>query len=424
MGVLNRLTRRAMLGLMAVGLATTSLPAFAQSAEPPIRIGMGIAMSGGLAAFGKSALLAMQIWAEDQNAKGGLLGRQIELVYYDDQSNPSVVPGIYAKLIDVDKVDLVISGYATNQIVAAMPTVMQKKKVFMTLFGLAANDKFNYDRYFQMQPNGPDAQAEFSRGFIEAALSMDPKPETIALVGGDAEFPAIALAGARENAEKAGLKIVYDRTYPPQTIEFASVVRAIKSTNPDVVFVASYPPDSAGMVRAVREVGLDNVKLFGGGMIGLQSAALKSQLGASLNGVVSYDLYAPEPTMKFPGVEEFLVRYREQATPQGIDPLGFYIAPLAYAELQILGQAVEETQSLDDEKLAEYIRSTEFKTIGGDISFGERGEWAQPRILWVQYQGVSGNSIEQFMEPGRQVILYPDQFKSGELKYPFSEASK
>lgn len=424
MGFLKGITRRAVVAAFAAGLACASLPAIAQTAQPPIRIGMGIALSGGLAAFGKSALLAMQLWAEDQNAKGGLLGRKVELVFYDDQSNPATVPGIYAKLIDVDKVELVVSGYATNQIVAAMPTVMQKKKVFMTLFGLAANDKFNYDRYFQMQPNGPEAQVEFSKGFIQAAMSMDPKPQTIALVGADAEFPAIALAGARENAKKAGLKIVYDRTYPPNTIEFASVVRAIKATNADVVFLASYPPDSAGMVRAVREVGLDNVKMFGGGLIGLQSAALKTQLGAALNGVVGYDLYAPEPTMKFPGVEEFLVRYRKEAEKQGVDPLGFYIAPLAYAELQILGQAVEATKSLDDAKLAEYIAKTPFQTIAGDIKFGQRGEWAEPRILWVQYQGIVGSDLAQFKEAGKQVIIYPDKFKSGTLKYPFSAASK
>lgn len=416
------ISRRAAVAGLAAGLAAAALPAMAQSA-PPIRIGMGIALTGGLAAFGKSALLAMQLWAKHINAKGGLLGRKVELVFYDDQSNPATVPGIYAKLIDVDKVDLVVSGYATNQIVAAMPTVMQKKKVFMTLFGLAANDKFNYDRYFQMQPNGPVARTEFSKGYIDVAMSMDPKPKTIALVGADAEFPAIALDGARENAKAAGLKVVFDRTYPPNTIEFASMVRSIKATNPDLVFVASYPPDSAGMVRAVREVGLD-VKMFGGGMIGLQSAALKTQLGPMLNGVVTYDLYAPEPTMKFAGVEDLLKEYREEAAKQGVDPLGFYIAPLAYAELQILGQAVEATKSLDDAKLAKYIHDTTFDTIAGEIRFQERGEWAEPRILLVQFQGIAGNDIAQFMETGRQVIVYPPKFKSGDFRYPFLAASK
>jgi branched-chain amino acid transport system substrate-binding protein len=423
MGLHIGLTRRAAAIAVASALAFTSAPVLAQGAEPPIRIGLGIALSGGLAAFGKSALLAMQLWAEDVNSKGGLLNRKVELVYYDDQSSPATVPGIYAKLIDVDKVDLVVSGYATNQIVAAMPTIIQKKKLFITLFGLAANDKFKYDRYFQMQPNGPDAQREFSKGFIDVAMAMDPKPRTIAIVGADAEFPSIAMEGARENAKEAGLKIVFDRTYPPNAIEFASIMRSIKATNPDLVFVASYPPDSAGMVRAAREVGLD-VKMFGGGMIGLQAAALKTQLGEALNGVVAYDLYVPEPSMKFPGIEEFLTRYRARAQAEGVDPLGFYIAPLAYAEMQILQQAVTATGSLDDAKLAEYIHANSFQTVAGEIKFQERGEWAEPRILLVQYRGIKGNDVNQFKEAGRQVIVYPPKFKSGDLVYPFNAASK
>jgi len=415
-----RITRRtATAGLMSATLLS-ALPAHADA--PPLRIGLGIAQSGGLAAFGKSALLAMQLWTEAINAQGGLLGRKVELVAYDDQSNPTTVPGIYAKLIDVDKVDLVVSGYATNQIAAAMPTIMQKKRLFLTLFGLGLNDRFKYDRYFQMQPNGPDARIEFSRGYMETAMKMDPKPVTIALAGADAEFSNIALDGARANAKAAGLKVVYDRLYPPNTIEFSSIIRAIKATNADLVYVASYPPDSAGLVKAVREVGL-NAKMFGGGMIGLQSAALKTQLGPMLNGVVAYDMYVPEPTMKFPGIEQFLVKYREEAAKSGIDPLGFYIAPFAYAEMQILGDAVKAVGSLDEGKLAEYIHAQRFDTIVGDVKFQERGEWAEPRVLMVQYQGIVGNDLAQFKEAGRQVIITPEKYKSGEFKYPFNTIS-
>src|SRR5216683_4476736 len=111
----------------------------AAGAAEPIRIGFGMALTGGLAANGKSALVAMQIWRDDVNAKGGLLGRPVELLFYDDQSNPSTVPGIYTKLLDVDKVDLVVGGYATNMIAPAMPVVMQKKKTFISLLGLAVN---------------------------------------------------------------------------------------------------------------------------------------------------------------------------------------------------------------------------------------------------------------------------------------------
>lgn len=413
---MTKFTRRESLLLAGGALAAAASSASAQAT--PIKIGFGMALTGGLAGGGKAALLAYQIWAEEVNAKGGLLGRKVELVNYDDQSNPATVPGIYSKLIDIDKVDIVISGYATVPTAAAMPVVMQKGKVFLSLFALAANDEFRYDRYFQLQPNGTNAKAEFSRGYFELASKLSPKPQTVALVGADAEFGVVCLEGARENAKKAGIKVVYDRSYPPNTQDFGSIVRAIKATNPDLLFIGSYPPDSAGMIRAIHEVGL-NARMVGGGMIGLQFAALKQQLGPMLNNIVSYDLYVPEPTMNFPGVAPFLAKYRERAAQAGVDPLGIYIPPFAYAEMQILEASINAVKSLDDKKLAEHMRATKFTTIMGDIKFGDRGEWAEPRVLLIQYRGIVGNDIEQFKLPGKQVILDPVAYKSGELATPF-----
>jgi branched-chain amino acid transport system substrate-binding protein len=306
---------------------------------------------------------------------------------------------------------------------AAMPVIMQRRKLFPSLFALAANDKFKYDRYFQIQPNGPDAKVEFSRGFFELAAALDPKPQTVALTGADAEFSILALEGARANAKKHGVKIVYDRTYPPNTIDFTPIVRSIKSTNADLVYYASYPPDSSGLIRATHEVGL-GAKMLGGGMIGLQFSALKTQLGPMLNNIVYYDLYLPEPSMKFPGIEQFLVRYRERAGQAGVDPLGLYIPPFAYAEMQMLEEAIRAVGSLDDGKLADYYRSTTFKTVVGDIKFGDRGEWAEPRILLAQFQGIVGNDVEQFKQTGKQVILHPPRFKSGELKVSFEPTAR
>src|SRR5471032_711981 len=117
--------------------------AAAQSGEP-IKIGFSMAMTGGLGPNGKSALLAEKIWEEDINAKGGLLGRPVKLIYYDDQTQPATVPGIYTKLLDVDKVDLIIGAYATAQIAPAMPIAIQKKKTLIGLMGLAVNSEFKY----------------------------------------------------------------------------------------------------------------------------------------------------------------------------------------------------------------------------------------------------------------------------------------
>ncbi|HEX7969964.1 MAG TPA: amino acid ABC transporter substrate-binding protein [Stellaceae bacterium] len=404
---------------VAAMLLSMSVWPAARAAEP-IRIGFGMALTGGLAGNGKAALIAMQIWAEEVNAKGGLLGRPVQLVYYDDQTNPATVPGIYTKLLDIDKVDLVVSGYGTNLQAPAMPIIMQHGMAFVGLFGLAVNDQFHYDRFFQIQPNGPDAKYSTVQGFLEAAMTAKPTPKTLAILGADAEYPKVATEGAREVAKKFGLKIVYDRSYPPSTVDFTPIVRAIQAANPDIVYVASYPPDSAGMVRAANEVGLKTT-VFGGGMIGLQFAALKQQLGPMLNGIICYDLYAPEPTMNFPGIREFLTTYQPRAAKEGADSLGFYLPPFAYAAMQILGQAVETTKGLDQKKIAEYIHQTTFKTVVGDVKFAANGEWAEPRIIFVQYRGITGNDIAQFKKPGTQVVVYPGEYKSGEVQSPYSD---
>jgi branched-chain amino acid transport system substrate-binding protein len=411
---------RAVIGALAFTAgALLSAPAQAQD-KKPLKIGFSMALTGGLAGAGKAALIAMEIWREDVNKKGGLLGRPVEFVYYDDATQPAKVPPIYSKLIDVDKVDLVVSSYGTNEIAPAMPIVMRKKLVFPSLFGLAVNDEFKYNRYFQIMPAGPEPKVDWSRGYFELAMEQNPKPKTVAIVAADAEFPINAAAGARKNAEAKGLKIVYDKTYPPATTDYTPIVRAIEAANPDIVYVASYPPDSVGMVKAANEVGL-KAKMFGGGMVGLQFAAIQKNLGPLLNNVVNYDFWVPEPTLQFPGVKEFLARYQEAAKGKGVDPLGHYLPPFAYAYLQVLEQSVNAVKGLDQDKLAAHMHKTTFKTVVGDVKFGSNGEWARSRVLFVQFRDVQKDNLEQFAGPGKRVVLYPKDWKSGDIVYPYKQ---
>src|SRR5215468_7912575 len=248
-----RIQRRTFGKLAAGAAAGIAAPAIAQN--KPLTIGFSMNLTGPLAANGKGALLAAQIWEEDINAKGGLLGRPVKLVYYDDQSNPSTVPGLYTKLLDVDKVDIIGSSYATNIIAPAMPIVMQHDRTFFSLFGLAVNSEFNYPRYFSVLPaGGPRPKEAFAEGFFEVAMEQNPKPQTLALVGADAEFPRNAMEGVRNIAKKYNIKIIYDKTYPPTTADYTPIVRAIAATNPDIFFACSYPPDSVGIIRASSEI--------------------------------------------------------------------------------------------------------------------------------------------------------------------------
>src|SRR5271169_4730153 len=220
--------------MVAVGFATATAPASAQSGEP-IKIGFSMALTGPLAPNGKQALLGAKIWEEEINAKGGLLGRKVQLINYDDQSNPATVPGIYTKLLDVDKVDLVVGPYATNMNAPAMPVVMQKGKTYISLFALGLNSEFHYAKYFSMLPSGPTPKQSFSDGFFQIAAAQNPKPQTVALTAEDAEFARNACEGARNNIAKYGFKSVYDKTYPPNTTDFSPIIRAIQATNPDLV---------------------------------------------------------------------------------------------------------------------------------------------------------------------------------------------
>ena len=404
----------------AVAMLLTPAKAQAPSGQP-VTIGFSMALTGPLAANGKQALLGMKIWEEEINAKGGLLGRPVKLVYYDDQSNPSTVPGIYTKLLDVDKVDLVLGPYATAQAAPAMPVIMQKGKVFIILFGLDVNHEFNYPKFFAMIPTGPDTKPSFTTGFFEVAAAQNPKPQTVSLVAADQEFSRNACDGARDNAKKANLKIVYDKTYPPSTTDFTPIVRAIQAANPDVVTICSYPLDSVGMVKAVNELNY-KPKMIGGAMVGLQATVFKRQLGPLLNGWVNYETWVPAKALTFDGTEAFLKQYQARAGAEGVDPLGYYLGTWGYAYIQILGEAVQATKSLDDNKLADYIGKTTFKTIMGDVKFGKGGEWAQGRMLQVQYHDIKSGDLEQFRGMDTQTVLTPAQYKTGNVIYPYEKA--
>jgi branched-chain amino acid transport system substrate-binding protein len=302
-----------------------------------------------------------------------------------------------------------------------MPVMMQKKRLYVSLFGTGINDEFNYDKYFSMLPTGPTPKPTFTKGFFEVAAKMTPKPQSVAIAAADAEFGRNACEGARENANKAGLKIVYDKNYPPATTDFAPIVRAVQAANPDLFVVCSYPLDSVGLVRAVNELGY-KPKMWGGAMVGLQATNFKTQLGPLLNGIVNYETWIPAKSMQFPGSMELLAKYQSRAAAEGADPLGYYMPVWAYAYLQVLGDAIAATKSLNDDALADYMRKATFKTVVGDVKFGDKGEWAQDRMLLVQFQNIKNNSIDAFRDLSTEVILYPEQYKSGELIYPYEKA--
>jgi branched-chain amino acid transport system substrate-binding protein len=409
-------------GLSALLIACALIWSNVAHTADPIRIGMSMALTGGVAPIGKQVLTALQIWRDDINAKGGLLGRPVELVFYDDQSNPVNIPQIYTKLIEVDKVDLLIGPYATNMVVPAIPVLMQFKKTTIGILANAANRKFHYDQYFSMLPTGPEPEKAFSRGFFELAAEAKPRPKTVAIVAADAEFAQNAADGARQTIKEiGGFEIVSDRNYPPSTTDFTPIIRAVKALNPDIVYVAAYPPDSVGIVRSANEIDL-TPKMFGGTFIGLLVTPIKMQLGPLLNGIVNNEVFLPAPAFTFPGTLEVLAKYQAIARGQGMDPMGWAFPPLGYAAGQVLAQAVEGTKSLDHAVLAAYMRSHAFSTVVGEITFGKDGEWTKSRVVFTQFQNVTGNTLDQFKDTTHEVVVWPKEYKSGDMIYPYAKA--
>jgi branched-chain amino acid transport system substrate-binding protein len=301
-----------------------------------------------------------------------------------------------------------------------MPAIIQRGRTTIGIFGLGANQQFKYPKYFSMNSQGP-SPANYSKCIFDLAAAQNPKPTRVALVGADAEYSRNALDGAKANAKAMGFEVVFERTYPLSTTDYTSIVRAMAATKPDVVFGATLPVDTVGIIKAATELKF-KPKMIGGAMLGLLVTGIKQNLGDQINGYISNEFYIPAPSLQFEGTAKMMETYQSKAVAAGIDPLGFTYPPYAYAAGQILAKAVTETKSLVDEKLGAYLRDHSFDTVIGPIKFGENGEWTTPRIICIQFQGISGGDLAQFQDWKRQVVVYPPEYKAGSLVYPFEKA--
>ena len=241
------------------------------------------------------------------------------------------MPSIYAKLLDVDKVDLVVGPYGTNLVAAVLPVVMQKGKLDIGLFALDANSEFHYPKYFSVGSAGPTPRQSLTEGFFQVAAAQNPKPQTVALAAEDAEFSRNACEGARDNAKKFGFTVVYDKTYPPAMTDLSPIVRALQAVNADLVVVCSYPLSSVGFLQVANELNF-TPKMLGGAMVGLQSTVFKDKLKSKLNGVVNYEGWVPSPKLMTPAVASFFKKYQSLAPTMAHQKPGKIARPQVHAD--------------------------------------------------------------------------------------------
>lgn len=390
-------------------------------AERALKIGYTLSLTGGLASNGRTARLAHQLWQEDVNERGGLLGRPVELLCLDDETNPNTVPALYERLLDTEKVDLVIGGYGDNSVAPAMPLIMERKKFFISLMALAVNARFNYPQYFVMIPTGPQPSIALTEGFFDVLARQNPKPETVAILAADAPFSLSPVQGAKENLNGNGMRLVSEARYPLTTADFRPYVDELKKISPDVLFMCAYINDSAGLLKAVSNEGFEP-KALGGAMIGPQNGALKAELGPLLNGLINYEYWLPVTGVANAEAEALIERYQARAKGAEADPLGYYVAPLAYAQLQVVEQAVSAVGGLDDAALAQYAHKASFRTVVGEVAFGVDGSWTESRVLTVQFRSIESNDIVQFKSGATEPVVHPRGPASSDLIYPYADA--
>lgn len=417
-------TRRQFHKLAAIAAASVAMPAvisrraFAQ--DKPIRFGASISQTGALAGT-KNGQIGYELWRDDVNAAGGLLGRQVELVLLDDQSSASNIPAIYSALVDVEECDVLFGPYGASLTAPVMPFIKQRDLFLIGQFPLAGNDEARHDKFFHSAAWGPESGTNWARGFFDLAKSVGVK--RLAILANDLEFSKNAAVGGAKVAEEYGMEIVFNQSYPPGTSDFSAILRNINAANPDAVFVGSYPGDSTAIIRGIGEIGIsDSVKIFGGAMIGPQYGSLLSALGPALNGLVNSHLFVPEPTMQSPEIKSFFERYVPLAEAQDVDPLGFYVPPFYYVAGQLAAAAITGAGSVDNAEMAAWLHANTVDTIVGPATFNEIGDWTERRVLMVQIRDVEGGDLAQFREPGRQVILDPPALKTADLIHPYNKA--
>jgi branched-chain amino acid transport system substrate-binding protein len=240
--------------VLALGVAVLGATADAQG---PIRIGASLSLTGTYAKLGKNQHEGYQLCIKDLNARGGILGRKVELVMYDDQSMPATAVRLYEKLITEDKVDAVMGPYSSPVSEAAANVTEKYKKVMVAPLA-ATTSIFKKGRKYIFMVISP------AEGYLEGLVDMAAKRglRTIAIVNEDTLFSKAAAAGAAELARKRGLQVVYQEAYPKGNTDFSALLTKVKAANPDVIAAGTYFDDAVALTRQMKELNV-NPKMYG-----------------------------------------------------------------------------------------------------------------------------------------------------------------
>ncbi|MGC9187045.1 MAG: amino acid ABC transporter substrate-binding protein [Fervidicoccaceae archaeon] len=369
-----------------------------QTQGSPILVGAAVSLTGSNGRTGEWYKLGYELWVNDVNKKGGLLNRPVKLILYDDQSDPTTSQNLYEKLITVDKVDLLLGPYASS-IVYAVSSVAEKYKMVMVEGGGNSLSIFSrgYNYTFLTLPGLAENITKGLFDFI-ASLPSDQKPKTIAIINAQDLFPRSVANGAMDYAKSLNLTVILREEYPANTQDLTPLLTKVKNANPDVLIGGTYFPDSVLIVRTLKQLNWRPKIVFL--TIGPAMPEFWQTLGADAQGIMGESWW--EPTAPWNGVKEFVQEFN-----QTYGKMPDYHAACAYAAGQVLEQAVKAVGSLDQNKIAEYIRTHTINTIVGPLKFTPQGYPTLGPLL-IQWQN------------GERVIIMPKNAATGTAIYPLS----
>ncbi len=363
------------------------------AAQAPIKIGASLSLTGTYAALGQNQSRGYQLCAKHMNEKGGVLGRKIEFVLYDDQSQPATGVRLYEKLITQDKVDLVMGPYS-SAITEAVANVNEKYKLPMVAPMASTTSIFKQGRRFVFMVQSP---AEvYLEGLIDMAAKRGLK--TVAIVNEDTLFPKASAIGAAGLAKAKGMQVVFQEAYPKGNTDFSAIMTKIRAANPDVLGASTYFDDAVAITRQMRELNV-NPKMYGV-TVGGDLPKFYQLLGKNAEFV--YGATQWEPELPYPGAKEFNEAYKKEFP--GAD-LSYHSAG-GYGGCQVLVEAIKRAGSLDGEKIRDAILKTDTTTVYGGFKVDEGGFQISHKMVMFQWQ------------EGKKVIVWPDELAAGKARFP------
>ncbi len=377
---------------LIVALSLIILTSGVVLAQAPVKIGASISVTGTYAKLGGYTQDGYLMCAKEVNEKGGLLGRKLEFVIYDDRSDAATAIKLYEKLITEDKVELVMGPYS-SPITKAAATVSEKYKKLMVA-SLAAETAIWEQGYKYLFMTISPAEV-YMEGLVELAAERGLK--TIAVINEDTSFAKAAGQGTVDLAKKKGMQVVLQEAYPKGMTDFSALIIKMKALKPDVISGGTYFDDAVAITRQMKELDV-NPSMFGA-TVGGDVPDFGKQLAKTADYVYGSTQWAEN--LPYAGVKEFTENYKKMFNREFS-----YHAPAAYGACQIFSEAIRRANSLDSDKIREQLLKLKMTTAFGDYQVDERGFQVAHKMVLIQWQD------------GKRVTVWPSHLSNGKPLYP------